>query len=726
MTARESVGLTLFILLMLLYPLVGHSHQINHWEAIVIAENQWNYHVGNSEPPSSWFEPSFIDSSWLSGPGGIGYGDNDDRTIIETAYSVYLRREFNIVDTSLISLLYLFPDYDDAFVAYLNGVEICRSNIGTVGEPPEFDALPYEHSEAVLYRGRTPESYMIDKSQLNNGSNILAVQVNNNGRNSSDISSLMFLIAAISDDSNNYQALPSWFEEPFASSNLPIFVINTGGQPIVDEPKITATLGLIDNGEGNINYLTDEYNNYNGNIGIEIRGNSSQEFPKKSYGFETRLENGENNNVSLLGLPKENDWILYAPYSDKSLMRNVISYHMCRLTGEYAPRTRWCELVINNQYMGLYVFMEKIKRDKNRVDISKLKKSDTTGVELTGGYIIVKDWDDGIDDGWLSPFHSQPFYRYVYPKVDDIQPQQRDYIENHVTQFERVVDTASSLDKYRDLINIPSFVNYWIVTEISKHIDNYKYSFFMYKTKDDKGGEIHFGPLWDINLGFGNYDFSRDPGPEGWCYTWANSPYLRPFWIYSISEESEIQNLINCTWNELRQSKLHTDSLLNFIDAQAEIIEEAQIRNFERWPILDDYVWPNSYIGETYANEIKHLKTWVYDRLEWMDINMIGSCDLSLSDDFFTSTPSDYQLYQNYPNPFNPNTTISYDIPEAADVTIDIYALSGHKIATIFSAFQEAGNYSLSYTPGRIASGVYLYRIKANNWTQTKKMLFMK
>ncbi len=107
----------------------------------------------------------------------------------------------------------------------------------------------------------------------------------------------------------------------FNSSNIPIISINTNGQQIPDEIRIVADMGIINNGEGNRNNISDPFNDYDGKISIEIRGSTSQAYPKKQYGFETQDSNGNNNNVSLLGLPPENDWILYAPYGDKSLIR---------------------------------------------------------------------------------------------------------------------------------------------------------------------------------------------------------------------------------------------------------------------------------------------------------------------------------------------------------------------------------------------------------------------
>ncbi|MEY2639706.1 MAG: hypothetical protein RIR90_1188, partial [Bacteroidota bacterium] len=112
--------------------------------------------------------------------------------------------------------------------------------------------------------------------------------------------------------------------QTLSSSNLPIIVINTGGQTIPDDPKVMADMGIIYNGEGKRNAVTDLFNHYSGKVGIEIRGQSSQQFPMKSYSIELWDNSGKSVDKSLFGLPKESDWVLYAPYTDKTLMRNFL------------------------------------------------------------------------------------------------------------------------------------------------------------------------------------------------------------------------------------------------------------------------------------------------------------------------------------------------------------------------------------------------------------------
>ncbi len=194
----------------------------------------------------------------------------------------------------------------------------------------------------------------------------------------------------------------------FSVSNLPVVVIETNGQEILDDPRIVADMGIIYNGEGQDNHISDPFNHYEGKISIEYRGSTSLNYAKKSYSFETQDDYGANRNVPLLGMPEENDWVLYGPYGDKTLIRNIISYKLFSDLGHYAPRTSLCELVLNGNYQGVYVLVEKIKRDGNRVNIAGLNSSDISGDNLTGGYIIKIDktngdvgptWTTG-DPGW--------------------------------------------------------------------------------------------------------------------------------------------------------------------------------------------------------------------------------------------------------------------------------------------------------------------------------------
>ena len=630
------------------------AQSIDHWESAIYNTDTWSYYIGDDQVPNSWNAQTFDATSWATGSGGFGYGDNDDNTTTAQTTSIFIRKEFNISSISSITSAILHADYDDGFVAYLNGTEIARGNMA--GNPPAYDALATDIREAELYQGGLPQEYMMEpalwNSLITNGANTLAIQIHNRSATSSDMSSNFFLSLSINNTSRLYRTTPSWFvAPPVTSSSLPLIIITTeNSTEIQDDPKVFAKMGIVDNGPGNMNNLTDPYNGYNGTIGIEIRGASSQSFPKKNYGLETRNTEGSNNNVSLLGMPAENDWVLHGPYSDKSLLRNSLAYHMGTSTGKYTPRTRLCELYINDNYRGIYMLTERIKRDKNRVDIASLKPEDLSGEELTGGYILQIDRDDESSniDGWYSGSSPTKFYSYHDPKAEDLEAVQREYLKTYLTSFEEDMESTDYYWKYKSYVDAPSWIDYFLVTEMGKHIDAYKLSFYMHKKKSTNGGKLHFGPLWDFNLGFGNFNFVCSPEPEGWTYEFQGTcDNSHPFWVKKLTDIPEVSDQINCRWNQLRNGPLHIDSLMQYIDARIAEMGDAPSRNFERWNILGQYVWPNDFVGDTYEEEVDFLKTWLTTRLTWMDNNMLGECTITSTDNPKTT----YKATSIFPNP---------------------------------------------------------------------------
>ncbi len=448
-----------------------------------------------------------------------------------------------------------------------------------------------------------------------------------------DFKNLIFLLLIIV---LSNQLLAQSTTDNFTSSNLPIIIIYTNGQEILDSPKINSHMGIIDNGEGNRNFISDSLNGYNGNISIEIRGATSQSFPKKQYSFETQDSTGENNNVVLLGMPKENDWILSAPFSDKSLIRNALQYSLANELGWYASRTRFCEVVINNEYMGVYVLTEKIKRDKNRVNIAKLTDQDNAGDSQTGGYIIKLDKDVGDNiGGWYSSFpqnfseDERIFFQYHYPKEDDITFSQKNYIHQFMQDFESTMNSVNYTDPtngYHKFINTDSFVDYFILSEISKNIDSYRLSVFMYKDRDDNGGKLAMGPIWDFNAAYGNVNYDNANLISGWYKdSYYGGNYQIPFWWDKLFSDSTFVKKTQTRWTELRNTKLSDSVIYQKIDSLTTLLDEAQERNFDKWNILGQYVWPNNYVGGTYENEIGYLKNWITERTEWIDSNITKS-----------------------------------------------------------------------------------------------------
>ncbi len=517
----------------------------------------------------------------------------------------------------------------------------------------------------------------------------------------------------------------------FTSSNLPIVVINTSGQTIVDEPKITASMGIIDNGPGVRNNITDLFNNYDGKIGIEIRGSSSQSFPKKQYGVELRDDAGEGISASLLGMPAEEDWVLFAPYNDKSLMRDALAYKLGRDLGWYAPRTRFCEVVLNGQYQGVYVLIEKIKRDKNRVDINKLNPDEISGDNLTGGYIIKIDKETGSGNGgWTSQFTPPNrngtqtiFYQYDYPKAADIVSQQKTYIKDFMASFESTLNSTTFNDPvtgYTKYIDVNSFIDFFIANEVSKNVDGYRLSTYLYKPKDSDGGKLHMGPIWDFNLGFGNADYCTKGNPEGWVTnfnTICNGDFwLIPFWWNRLNQDATYRSMMAARWAELRADKFQTSKIISYIDSVYTVlntvlpseVKSSQQRNFQRWPVLGTYVWPNYYVGSSFQDEVNWLKAWVTNRLNWMDANMptvITGTEENVSD--FTISA--------FPNPFEQDITIEYTLTNSGRFTVELFDVMGKSVTTTSETRDHPGTYQLTLHAEGFATGVYYYRANSGN-----------
>lgn len=470
--------------------------------------------------------------------------------------------------------------------------------------------------------------------------------------------------------------------------NIPLVVIETnGGFPIPDEPKIRASMKIIDNGPGQWNYPSDSGNVYDGYVGIEIRGRYSASLPQKPYGFETRFPGGENLNVSLLGMPEENDWILLANYNDKSFLRNAIAGHLFRRMGHYAPRTVHCEVIVNNRYDGIYVLTEKIKRDRNRVDISRLDAWENTGDAVTGGYIFKTDYYTS-EDSWASSCpptdrsDGTVYYVYHYPEGDEISPEQKTYLQTYIDAFDQVIRSPyfrDPLTGYTAYLDVVSFRDYFILSEVSRNVDAYKKSRFFFKDRDSNGGKIHSGPPWDYDWAWKNiWDcemFTRTDG-SGWaheintCDVWP----IPPMWMSRLLKDDHFKNNIKQRYVSLRHSFLSTDSIFAYIDSITSVLNEAQKRHYSVWDILGENVGAHEvdYIPSTFEGEMNKFKNWIQTRLAWLDLNMPGDENgpVSISD-------NEMPILRVFPNPA---TEIVYIESDKLISRIELFHISGARV----------------------------------------------
>ncbi len=405
--------------------------------------------------------------------------------------------------------------------------------------------------------------------------------------------------------------------QTFTDSNLPIVIINTDIDPITnlpieipDDPRVLASMKIIKHTDGSRNYVTDAattaFLNYNGRINIEIRGSSSQDAPKKAFGLTTlKADNITNNNVSILGMPSENDWILNGLAFDKSLIRDYLCYNLSRQMGNYASRTEYCEVVINGDYKGLYILQEKIKSETNRVNVLKIAATDNTFPNVTGGYITKADKTTGGDPiAWTM---GETNFIHELPKPINVTSQQDTYIKGEFYRLAGNTYNQSLQDGYTSVIDVPSFVDFMMVNELASNSDVYQSSTFFHK---DRNGKLRAGPVWDLNLTFGstftthsNYDvwqFSNNNrvGPDFWNELYDNGT----FWCYFTKR-----------WNELTQTgqPLNYNSINTFIDNTVVLISEATVRENVRWGTIPDQ-----------ALEITYIKDWLTQRMAWINNNL--------------------------------------------------------------------------------------------------------
>jgi hypothetical protein len=475
------------------------------------------------------------------------------------------------------------------------------------------------------------------------------------------------------------------------STNLPLVILNTNGKTIPDGYKIDASMKIINHGPGKMNRPSDSVSEYDGAIGIEIRGGYSSTFPQKPYAVETRDSLGIKLNVSLLGMPSENDWILLTNYNDKSLVRQMLSFDLFRMMGHYAPRALLCEVILNSSYQGIYVFTEKIKRDKNRVDIAELGPEENTGDALTGGYIIKVDYHND-SDSWVSDYppinypRRRVYYVYSYPKPDEITPAQMTYIQNFIRATEGAVYGKrfdDPLSGYRKYLDVPSFIDYFILGEVSRNVDAYKKSRFFFKDKDSKGGLLHAGPVWDFDWAWKNINeciYSATDG-SGWSYKTndCNPDNNAPDWYIRLLQDADFTNQLIDRYSDLRSGFLDLSKINYYIDSLRTSVSEAQKRYFALYPIDKNYMAPEvDKPSKSYDEEIAKLKEWIRRRINWLDANVPELRQNIINETSVSTQKTNMQpRYQIFPNPATNHLFFEFEVPVKR---ITIYNMLGQKV----------------------------------------------
>ena len=416
------------------------------------------------------------------------------------------------------------------------------------------------------------------------------------------------------------------------SSNLPVMVLENFDQGVPTRLWQNAFAAVFVPDEDGRTRLTSEPD-ITSRIGMHARGSSTFVHEKTNYRIEFRNEFDEDEAIDLLGLPDESDFILFGPWVfDRTMVRNPLMFELGRQAGLYSPRTRFVEVFSDvrgddlsmDDYMGVYVLVEKIKRDGDRVDIENLEPSDLGPIEITGGYILRNDRGDESDI-WKSArgLPSEVWYVHDDPDGTRLAPEQRAYIQGYIDDFEAALYGPDFQDPeigYQAFIDVDSFIDSHLLRALSNDPDGLRLSQFWTK---DRSGKLSGGPMWDFDRTMGNDGDSRSNDPRRWNAQSVN--YLRYDWWGRLFQDPSFAQRWVDRYHELRTSDVFTtQNFARIVDEFAAEVAEAQPRNVARWPGTA----PN---GGTFAQpgldgweaEVSHLKGWLDERTSWMDTQFV-------------------------------------------------------------------------------------------------------
>lgn len=393
----------------------------------------------------------------------------------------------------------------------------------------------------------------------------------------------------------------------YRPTNLPCVVIHTKyNQEPYDKVNYIESIVTVMGADGSV--LRDT-------AGLRLRGNASINFPKKPYRIKFNTKH------KVLGSPaKAKNWTLINNYGDKTLMRNIVAFHVsevCRMA--YMPFCRAVDVLVNGEYKGCYQLCDKIEVKKGRVEIDEMTPNDLSGSALSGGYL----WEiDGYASNEPYPYYSPRGLPITIhsPKDDEIVPAQRTYFESYFRALEERVYKSSANDStWRQYIDYPSFARYFLTNEVCGNPDMI-WSCYMYKKRDDQ--KAYTGPVWDFDIAFDN-DYRQYPTSKHTDFIFGGANNADSFARHIVYADQKTREEMKEFWHQARNEGIDENAILAFIDSTAAALDASQKLNFTRWNILGSKEHMNPVALGTYSAEVKRLKEFMKMRIEWMD-NKIG------------------------------------------------------------------------------------------------------
>ena len=389
----------------------------------------------------------------------------------------------------------------------------------------------------------------------------------------------------------------------YRPTNLPCVVIHTkNNREPYNKVNYIESIVTIIGADGSI--LQDT-------AGLRLRGNASINFPKKPYRLKFNTKH------KVLDSPaKAKNWTLINNYGDKTLMRNIVAFHVsevCRMP--YTPFCRPVDVLVNGEYKGCYQLCDKIEVKKGRVSIDEMTPTDLADNALSGGYL----WEiDGYANQEPSPYyspHGVPVTLHS-PDNDEIVPAQRSYFENYYRTMENAVYKSSANDTtWREYLDYTTFARYFLTNEVCGNPDML-WSCYMYKKRGDQ--KAYTGPVWDFDIAFDN-DYRIYPASNHTQFIFAGASNAETFTRHIVYADQRTRDEMTEYWHQARNLGIDTLSLLTFVDNTARALDASQRLNFMRWPILSQNVHMNPVALGSYEAEVDRLKNFLCMRIDWMD-----------------------------------------------------------------------------------------------------------
>lgn len=398
-------------------------------------------------------------------------------------------------------------------------------------------------------------------------------------------------------------------EDGELSTHLPIIILYTKGETIPgqnrsEKEKLSCEYSIIHNEDGE-NCSSDEPVQ-SGNALISIRGNSSRKFPKKQYSIKLVDNMGMTVNKPLLDMPADSTWVLNGSYIDPSQIRNYMLYNLADQISLDAPKSRLCEVMMENEegdleYQGVYTLLEKVKVSKNRLKLTKYNPDHVESSFLVQGNPHIND----LEVRHLVKTEAFDYqFNLEYPAAEKMTQETYDYIQEDIYTLEKAIFDGAKNGKWTkvyNMIDVDSFVNYFLINEFFQNYDAGNLSTFMYK---NVGGKYTMGPVWDFDGAFDNFINMHIPVDE--------IKMRRQFYFSYLMKDPKFADQCIHRYKELRETYLSEEYLQEMIDESSEYLGDAAIRNCDKW-----------YDGDysEYYEDIQKMKEFVTQRGEWMDKN---------------------------------------------------------------------------------------------------------